>query len=298
VCIRRDLSLLAAVLTAAALLAAPPASAFPRNATPYALPAPNRYNTTPRCPVSPQAPVCTWSTEPPYDRGNPEGSAPYYTPTDYFTNCAYWAAEKRPDIWLSAIRKYGYPAGEGAAAWYGDAVKAHYPVDHTPKVGDIAVWVPPYGHHVAYVEQVLADGSIVVSEMDLVTQSGRTGATELLSPTLVSDLWFIHLKPRPAHGPGSGQAVRRQMNPHVRYHVAGGTVRITIGITPGSGSASATAMRAGSSASSRLAVRRVSPSQLVITARLSPGLWELVIVYRPRRGYSRPRQTVLGVAIR
>ena len=293
--IHRACSLLVAVLATAGLVAPPPASAFPRSPKPYTLPPASRYNTTPACPVSPQAPVCTWSSEPPYDSGNPEGAPPYYTPSNYFTNCAYWAAEKRPDIEALAIQKYGYPAGEGAAAWRPDAVTAGYPVDHKPKVGDVAVWVPPFGHHVAYVEQVLADGSIVVSEMDLLTSSGPTGATELLSPKLVADLWFIHLKPPPA--PRHGGKPRRQMKPHVHYRVTGGRVTITIGITPGSGFASAVAMPAGSSRSRRLSVRRTSPSRLVITAQLTPGLWEVVIVYRPRHGYGHPRETVIGLTV-
>lgn len=279
----------------ATVVASSTAGAFPRSPTPYALPAPDRYNTTPKCPVSSQTPVCTWSAEPPYDRGNPEGRPPYYTPSDYFTNCAYWAAEKRPDIELSAIQKYGYRAGEGAASWYPDAVKAGYPVDHAPQVGDIAVWVPPYGHHVAYVEQVLDDGSIVVSEMDLLTANGPTGATELLAPDLVDHLWFVHLKPHPVGT--RGPTVRRQMSPHVHYRFSHGLVTITIRIAAGSGSASVAASRAGSTGHRRLKVRRASSTRLILKARLPPGLWQVVITYHPRRGYARQQPTVLGLNI-
>jgi hypothetical protein len=63
------------------------------------------------------------------------------------------------------------PGTAGAATWAAAARAWGVPVDDRPKVGDVAWWpagVPgsPTGH-VAYVEQVMSDGSILVSEDNL-----------------------------------------------------------------------------------------------------------------------------------
>ena len=169
--------------------------AYPSAVSPYSLPQKDRYNRTPDCPVSAQTPYCVWNQEPPYDPGNPES----YGPDDYWENCAYWTAEKRPDIEQLAVQRYGYPPSPGGAAdWKPDAVKAGYPVNHRPRVGDVAVWVPPLGRHVAYVEKVKPSGAIIVSEMDFGTTAGKgAGATEWIPPGTARQLWFIHLKRSP-----------------------------------------------------------------------------------------------------
>ena len=127
---------------AALLLTGGRSLAYPALVSPYSLPRPDSFNRTPHCPVSAQRPYCLWTKEPPYDPGDPES----YGPNDYWQNCAYWTAEKRPDVEQLAVQRYGYPAAPGGAAdWKPDAVRAGYPVDHTPRVGDVAVWVPAPG---------------------------------------------------------------------------------------------------------------------------------------------------------
>lgn len=123
----------------------------------------------------------------PRDRCNPEGF-------DHYMNCAYWAAEKRPDIWKNAVSKPGggYTHGLGGA-WNVelDAKKYGYRINHTPRVGDIAAWPPNAamgtqtshgttltryasdGGHVAYVEKVVND-HITVSSMGLHSAGGYT----------------------------------------------------------------------------------------------------------------------------
>jgi surface antigen len=54
-----------------------------------------------------------------------------------------------------------------AKHWYDNANALGYGFDSTPQVGDVAQWTtnPCCSHgHVAYVEQVNGDGSVVVSE--------------------------------------------------------------------------------------------------------------------------------------
>jgi hypothetical protein len=61
------------------------------------------------------------------------------------------------------------PAANGAETWGAAARKAGIPVTRTPRVGAVAWWRGGHhgassGGHVAYVEEVRPDGSIVVSE--------------------------------------------------------------------------------------------------------------------------------------
>ncbi|MFC5679283.1 CHAP domain-containing protein [Aeromicrobium endophyticum] len=61
------------------------------------------------------------------------------------------------------------PGADGSGTWGAAARKAGTPVSRTPRVGSVAWWKPRYhgasaGGHVAYVEAVRKDGSIVISE--------------------------------------------------------------------------------------------------------------------------------------
>ena len=85
-----------------------------------------------------------------------------------YGQCTYYAYERRPDIFIAA-RRAGVPNNHWHAYWWADnARKARIPVGEAPVVGAIAVFPAGYGGssvgHVAYVEQVNADGSYVVSE--------------------------------------------------------------------------------------------------------------------------------------
>ena len=71
--------------------------------------------------------------------------------------CTYLPATKRNVTW-----------GGNAGYWYDNARAQGYAVGPTPKVGAIMVTWESYLGHVAYVENVNADGSWTVSEMNYV----------------------------------------------------------------------------------------------------------------------------------
>jgi surface antigen len=137
----------------------------------------SKYDTTPKGRGPWHVPLDPCNTE-----GYGAASTPYY-------NCAYWAAEKRPDIWVNAVWKYGYSVAPGGA-WNIelDAKKAHYVINHHPKVGDVAAWPDDatMGHtssgmtyyaspggHVAYVQKV-HKSSITISTMGVNNSGGLT----------------------------------------------------------------------------------------------------------------------------
>jgi surface antigen len=145
----------------------------------------------------------------PKDPCNTEGRSG----NEYYENCAYWAAEKRPDIWVEAVWKYGYSQSPGGA-WNIelDAQQAGFPIDHAPAAGDVAAWPPdgtmgtavPFpgaqggasgtwtaspGGHVAYVEAVEPEGVVVISQMGVAgTQAGETNALRYNA----AETFFIH----------------------------------------------------------------------------------------------------------
>lgn len=152
----------------------------------------SKYNRTPKGPGPWQVPL---------DPCNTEGAGAATTPYD---NCAYWAAEKRPDIWVNAVWKYGYSAAHpGAWRIRVDAKRAGYVVNHHPSAGAIAAWgrsaamgtgggdviyTASAGGHVAYVEKVDSKSKIVMSSMGTGVDGGQT-------TTLMFDkrhTFFIH----------------------------------------------------------------------------------------------------------
>jgi surface antigen len=132
----------------------------------------------------------------------PAGHGPWQVPLDpcnseplmHWDNCAYWAEEKRPDVWRNAVLRPGggYTHG-GGGAWNIkiDAKKYHYRISHKPKVGDLAAWKPNAkmgteqrgrrtithfaspGGHVAYVEKVHGK-HVTLSSTGLGTAGGYT----------------------------------------------------------------------------------------------------------------------------
>jgi surface antigen len=123
----------------------------------------------------------------PLDPCNTEGTGATDTPYD---NCAYWAAEKRPDVWVKAVWKYGYSTKKpGAWRIKADAHRAGYSINHRPQAGDIAAWgrnaamghspdgvsyTASPGGHVAYVENVASKAKIVMSSMGTGVDGGVT----------------------------------------------------------------------------------------------------------------------------
>ena len=159
------------------------------------LPIPSQYNTTPVALslVSVGAPLDgPWDVPP--DPNNIE----------QYGQCTYWAAEKRPDVAHYVEDVYGYSQYHGAFDWEPDAAEAGYPIDHAPQVGDIAASPPGYafttgegttwtagsGGHVTYVEQVNADGSFVVSEMN--AGWPLHGDIALIPAGAAGGMYFIH----------------------------------------------------------------------------------------------------------
>jgi hypothetical protein len=151
-----------------------------RNPSQTKLPAVSAANTTPSCSLTEANDYqCDLpaSSLPPRDAGNPET----------YLNSAYWPAEKRPDIEMDAIQRYGYSYKNCYQklqhyCFLADAVAVHYPVTHKPKVGDL--WLAPgeclgFGGsgaplqtgcsdnendwYLGYVEHVFPDGSFIQS---------------------------------------------------------------------------------------------------------------------------------------
>ena len=95
------------------------------------LPAPSVYNTTPSCALNATDYYqCAPSSLPPKDASNPER----------YLNSAYWPAEKRPDIEIYAVQKYGYDYQNCTAklphyCFLLDAQAVGYPVTHMPQAG-------------------------------------------------------------------------------------------------------------------------------------------------------------------
>ncbi len=78
-----------------------------------------------------------------------------------FGNCTYWVYDRRAEM--------GRPVGSfwGNANTWDDAARAQgYVVNNVPAVGAVLVDNAGYYGHVAVVESKLADGSIVISEMN------------------------------------------------------------------------------------------------------------------------------------
>lgn len=147
-------------------------------AGPIASTVPSIYNHTPHAPNP-------WSV--PIDPCNSEATAGAKHPPYY--NCAYWAAEKRPDLWRNAVLPYGYTHTGGAWDVELDARRAGYHISHTPRAGDVAAWRPNArmgteaggrtdyaspGGHVVYVEKVLSRRHIRISEMGVTAAGGYT----------------------------------------------------------------------------------------------------------------------------
>lgn len=109
-----------------------------------------------------------------------------------FSQCTWWAYVRRHQLGLPV----GSHLGDGAQ-WAASAKKLGYWVDSTPRhVGDVIVFQrgqfgssAVYGH-VAIVEQINADGSIVTSECGA-SLNGKT-VSRTFSADQASQLQFIH----------------------------------------------------------------------------------------------------------
>jgi surface antigen len=108
--------------------------------------------------------------------------------------CVRWAYTKRPDIVNRGIRKFAI-RDWNARRWADNARKAGFPVDRKARRGDVAVWQPgvlgagSLGH-VAFVEKVLGNGGIRVSEVNF--NGTRTPTKRTIRARDVGRAEFIH----------------------------------------------------------------------------------------------------------
>ncbi|MCE4957787.1 LysM peptidoglycan-binding domain-containing protein [Macrococcoides caseolyticum] len=103
-----------------------------------------------------------------------------------YGQCTWYVFNKRAAIG-KGISTYWWHAYN----WANGARKDGYTVNRTPSVGAIATTTDGYYGHVAFVERVNADGTILVSETNYLTPSGVVGY-RTLSLAQMSRYQFIH----------------------------------------------------------------------------------------------------------
>ncbi len=96
--------------------------------------------------------------------------------------CTWYVASRWPVTWTG-----------NAWEWFGNAKAQGYPTGQIPEPGAILVTWESWVGHVAYVEQVNADGSYVVSEMNY--KGWGTIDTRPIKPGGVPLIGFIYSKP-------------------------------------------------------------------------------------------------------
>ncbi|MDU6641352.1 MAG: CHAP domain-containing protein, partial [Alloscardovia omnicolens] len=106
-----------------------------------------------------------------------------------FSQCTWWAYTRRHQLGLPVGSYFG-----NGGQWANSARALGYSVDNTPQVGDVMVFLPgqegadPVYGHVAIVEKINADGSVVTSESGAV-MNGKTYTRTISNP---SRFQFIH----------------------------------------------------------------------------------------------------------
>jgi surface antigen len=103
------------------------------------------------------------------------GGGPVYGGNAYdYGYCTYWAALRRAQIGRPIPSNLG-----NAVSWRDLAVSAGFPVGNDPRQGAV-LWDPSIGGfygHVAFVERVNSNGSVVISEMNFAGWSVRSERT-------------------------------------------------------------------------------------------------------------------------
>ncbi|OTA26552.1 hypothetical protein B9G54_03960 [Alloscardovia macacae] len=106
-----------------------------------------------------------------------------------FSECTWWAYTRRHQLGLPVGSYFG-----NGAQWAKSARALGYQVDHTPEVGAIMVFQPgeegavAYYGHVAIVEKINPDGSVVTSESGSIMR-GKTYTRTISNPERFE---FIH----------------------------------------------------------------------------------------------------------
>jgi surface antigen len=115
------------------------------------------------------------------------GGGPIYGSNGYdYGYCTWWAATRRAQVGHSIPSNLG-----NASTWKLLAQRAGIPVGNTPQKYAV-IWTPPrdYYGHVGFVENVNADGSVVVSEMNVIGW-GKVD-TKTLSPAEAANYGYIY----------------------------------------------------------------------------------------------------------
>ena len=123
---------------------------------------------------------------------NTRSNGGYYSPTFNHQNlytagqCTWYVFNRRAQAG-SPISTYW----SDAKYWTYNAASDGYIVNHTPTVGSIMQSTAGYYGHVAYVERVNPDGSILISEMNY-TYGPYNTDTRVIPASLVSNYNYIH----------------------------------------------------------------------------------------------------------
>lgn len=99
--------------------------------------------------------------------------------------CTYYVFDKRAADKNTISTFWG-----DAKHWANQASQAGFEVNHTPKAGAILQTTEGFYGHVAYVERVNKNGSVLISEMNYIAPF--ITSTRLLSPSEASGYQYIH----------------------------------------------------------------------------------------------------------
>lgn len=139
---------------------------------------------------------------PPYPYAVASRVGPWGFNTRHSTDYIAWRFFQRDVAFSATISGPNGKTGRfgDAGTWAANATVIGFKVDHAPKVGSVAHWAAgeqgaSASGHVAYVERVNSDGSVVVSEFDWsvqygYSQRGQPGTTSVRAPR------YIHIQDR------------------------------------------------------------------------------------------------------
>lgn len=115
-------------------------------------------------------------------------TSPTYSHQNLYTagQCTWYVFNRRAQAGLPISTYWS-----DAKYWAGNAAQDGYLVNHVATVGSIMQTTAGFYGHVAYVERVNADGSIVVSEMNYLNGPYNTN-TRIIPASVVSSYNYIH----------------------------------------------------------------------------------------------------------
>ncbi|MCJ1656975.1 LysM peptidoglycan-binding domain-containing protein [Staphylococcus sp. NRL 16/872] len=122
------------------------------------------------------------------NNGSKKYTTPKYSHQNLYTagQCTWYVFDRRAKAGLPISTYWS-----DAKYWASNAAQAGYTVNHVATVGSIMQTTVGYYGHVAYVERVNADGSILVSEMNYLNGPYNTN-TRIIPASAVSSYNYIH----------------------------------------------------------------------------------------------------------